>query len=508
MKLLFSTVLSGFLFFNGYTQTTADEIQLAKIRNAGLLRSDAMNMLKEFTDVYGQRLTGTREYLAAAKWTAQKMKEIGLQNVHFENYCNNCRGWNVKSFNVEMVAPNYMHIMAYPLAMTKSTAGLVEAELVNIESFKDMNAVKTQFSGKLKGKIVLLGMEPRQYSLTDTILKRFTEEELESKEEQLNPVVKPLDLQEQLDDWKITDHRDKDILAFAEKEGAIAVLKTTPKLTGILQVQGTYNYLESDPKVLPYFAIMPEHFGRLVRLLKQGVKPRVRLNLETTFYLEPENNVNIIGEIPGSDPELKDEVVLIGGHFDSWHSGTGATDNGVSCMTLIEALRILKQSGVTPKRTIRIGLWGGEEQAFIGSVAYATSHFGALNQPPNNDSKKVTAYLNLDNGAGAIRGIYLQGNEMARPVFRNIFNSLGSLSSGTLTIENTLSTDHETFDHYNIPSFQFLQDPISYRTITHHTHLDLPEYIPGEDLKKNAVIMAWTVYSIADADKMVPRKLK
>ncbi|MBK5272156.1 MAG: M20/M25/M40 family metallo-hydrolase, partial [Bacteroidia bacterium] len=423
IRLMFSTLLSAFLFFSGYTQSTADEIQLAKIRNAGLLQSDAMHMLKEFTDVYGQRLTGSREYLAAAKWTAQKMKDIGLQNVHFENFCKDCRGWNVKSFNVEMVSPNYMHIMAYPLAMTKSSAGLVEGELVNIGSFKDMDSVKAQFTGKLKGKIILLGTEPRQISLTDTISKRFTDEELKNKEEQLNPVVKQLGLQEQLDDWKITDHTDKDFLAFAEKEGAIAVLKTTPKLLGVLQVQGTYNYMESDPKVLPYFAIMPEHFGRLIRLLKQQVMPRIRLNLETSFYLEPDNNVNIIGEITGSDPKLKDEVVLIGGHFDSWHSGTGATDNGVSCMTLLESLRILKQSGISPKRTIRIGLWGGEEQAFIGSVAYATQHFGALNEQPNNESKKVTAYLNLDNGAGAIRGIYLQGNEFARPVFKNIFNS-------------------------------------------------------------------------------------
>jgi Zn-dependent M28 family amino/carboxypeptidase len=215
-----------------------------------------------------------------------------------------------------------------------------------------------------------------------------------------------------------------------------------------------------------------------------------------------------MGEILGADPKLKSEVVMIGGHFVSWHSARGATDNAVSCIVLMEALRILKQAVLVPKRTIRIGLWGGEEQAFIGSVAYAIDHFGKLKEKPNNESKKVSAYLNLDNGAGAIRGLYLQGNDFARPVFNEIFSHLSSISNGALTIENTLSTDHETFDHYNIPSFQFIQDQLNYNTVTHHTHLDLPEYVPEADMKKNAVILAWTIYKLAGMDAMVPRKLK
>ena len=174
----------------------------------------------------------------------------------------------------------------------------------------------------------------------------------------------------------------------------------------------------------------------------------------------------------------------------------------------MEALRILKQSGLALKRTIRIGLWGGEEQAFIGSISYAREHYGALDKKPTPESEKVTAYLNLDNGAGLIRGIYLQGNEFARPVFKQIFSPFPSLQENALTIENTLSTDHETFDHYNIPSFQFIQDPLSYNTLNHHTHLDLPEYVPEEDLKKNAVILAWTIYSLANMDTKVPRKQK
>jgi hypothetical protein len=507
-KKITTIIIFSALLFAGYSQAQSTDMVLAKFRDEGFLHSQARGMLSEFTDVYGQRLTGSREYLAAANWAAAKMKTIGLENVHFENYCKDCRGWSLKTFNVEMVAPNYMHLVAYPMAMTRSTAGVVEGKLVSIESIRDMNSVKEKFAGKLKGKVILLGTEPRQRSLTDTIFKRYSDEELKRMEDKTMPLVKPTPLPELLDSWKVDDHLADEFFAFAEKEGALAVLQAQSAITGILHAQGTYNYLEGSAKSLPYFSIMAEHFGRFYRMLKQEVVPVIRLNLETSFYLEPENNVNIIGEIPGTDPSLKSEVVMVGGHFDSWHSATGATDNGVSCMVLMEALRILKQTGITPKRTIRICLWGGEEQAFIGSVAYATKHFGGLREAPNEESKKVTSYLNLDNGAGAIRGLYLQGNEFARPVFKKIFNGISSLCNGTLTIENTLSTDHETFDHYNIPSFQFIQDPISYGSVTHHTHLDLPEYVPEEDAKKNAVILAWTIYSIGEMDTMVPRKHK
>jgi Zn-dependent M28 family amino/carboxypeptidase len=279
-------------------------------------------------------------------------------------------------------------------------------------------------------------------------------------------------------------------------------------LLGVLHPDGTYYYQNGSLKPLPYFTIIAEHFGRLARMIKNGVTPKIRLNLETEFYNEPKNNVNVIGELTGTDAKLKSETILIGAHFDSWHSGTGATDNGANSVVLVEALRILKQIGYKPKRTIKMGLWGGEEQAFLGSAAYAKKHFGKLNEKPNRASKKIAVYLNLDNGAGAIRGLYLQKNEFARPVFKKVFSSISNLSEGALTIENTLSTDHETFDHYNIPSFQFIQDDLTYGNVTHHTQLDVVEYVPEEDIMKNAVILAWTIYSLSENDKMVPRKVK
>ncbi len=506
IKSILAAILSGPILFTGFSQQQRSEEVMAKIRAEGFQNSQIMAMLGELSDVYGQRLTGSREYLAAANWISDKMKESGLQNVHFEKYCPDCRGWGIKSFNVEMIAPNYMHINAYPLAMVKSTSGTVEGEVINIRSFRDMELVKKNFAGKLQGKIVLLGSAPRQRSLTDPVSRTLTKEELEQRESKLVAERTQTPLPELLKSWETDDVRDQDFLQFVEAEGALAVLKTRSMLLGTLHPDGTYYYKTTHIKPLPYFTIMPEHFGRLLRMLDQNVTPKVRLNLETEFYHEPENNVNIIGELTGSDSKLKSEVILMGAHFDSWHAGTGATDNGANSLVLLEALRILKKIGFKPKRTIRMGLWGGEEQAFIGSVDYAREHFGELDQKPNTESTRVSAYLNLDNGAGAIRGIYLQNNEFARPVFEKIFRPLPGSAEWALTIENTLSTDHETFDHYNIPSFQFIQEPLAYSNVTHHTQLDVLEYVPEEDIMKNAVILAWTVYSLSEMDGKVPRK--
>lgn len=499
------TILFVTIFSINYSQTKNIKV-LSEIRAEGFLNSNAMEMLTELSDVYGQRLTGSREYYAAANWISNKMKNLGLENVHFESYCDDCRGWSMKSFNVEMIAPNFMHINAYPLAMARSSQGIVEGEVVFIPSFGDMESVKKKYSGKLNGKIVLTGRAPTNRSLTGDLLTRYSEEELKKMEEKLTPKQKQTPLPELFKSWETSDKYDLEFLKFVEAEGALAVMKSRSMLLGVLHPDGTYYFRTNDYKPLPYFAIMPEHFGRMVRLLNQNVTPKVRFNLETEFYDEPENNVNIICELSGTDSKLKSETILIGAHFDSWHSGTGATDNGASSIVLVEALRILKQIGYKPRRTIKMGLWGGEEQAFLGSAAFADRHFGDINEQPNNTSKKISAYLNLDNGAGAIRGIYLQSNELARPVFKNIFNGITNLTEGILTVENTLSTDHETFDHYNIPAFQFIQDDLTYGNVNHHTQLDVLEYVPEDDIMKNAVILAWTIYSLSENNEMVPRK--
>lgn len=508
MKL--KTTIALFLFLglssNSYSQLTADEKTLSEIRNEGFNNSEVMNMLSQFTDIYGQRLTGSREYYKAANWISDEMKKVGLQNVHFENYCSDCRGWDLKTFNVEMIAPNYMSISAYPSAMSKSTNGIVSGEIISIENAADLSKVTKEFSGKLKGKIILLGKMPEKKSLLDTIESRYSDKQLKQMEQQLTAKVKTTPLPELFEKWETEDKADENFLKFLDAEGALAVLTTRSMYLGVLHPKEMYYFRNGDLKPLPYFSIMPEHFGRLYRMTKWNTTPIIRLNLETEFYNEPQNNVNIIGEIPGKDAKLNSESILIGAHFDSWHSGTGATDNGANCIVLVEALRILKKIGYEPKRTIKIGLWGGEEQSFLGSAAYAKTHFGALNEKPNVESTKVSAYLNLDNGAGAIRGIYLQNNEFARPVFDKVFEPISNLTTGAITIENNVSTDHETFNFYNIPSFQFIQDELAYNTSTHHTNLDLLEYVPEEDIKKNAVILAWTIYSLDKMKEKIPRK--
>ena len=508
MKLKTIITLSLFIGFisNSYSQLTKEAKILSEIRTEGFTNSEAIKMVSQLTDIYGQRLTGTREYYKAAKWISDKMKKIGLQNVHFENYCSDCRGWDLKTFNVEMIAPNYMNISAYPSVMTRSTKGIITGEVISIENSNDLNKLKKEYSGQLKGKIILLGKAPRKKSLLDTLEFRYSKNKLKKKEEQLTAKVKITPLPELFKKWETDDKSDEGFLRFLESEGALAVLTTRAMHLGVLHPKEMYYFRNGDLKLLPYFSIMPEHFGRLYRMIKLNKTPTVRLNLETAFYDEPKNNVNIIGEITGSDANLKSESILIGAHFDSWHSGTGATDNGANSVVLVEALRILKQIGYKPKRTIRIGLWGGEEQAFLGSASYAKKHFGALDKNPNTASEKVSAYLNLDNGAGAIRGIYLQNNELARPVFKKIFESLQNLNTSAVTIENTRSTDHETFNHYNIPSFQFIQDELAYNTATHHTNLDLLEYVKENDIMKNAVILAWTLYSLDTMKGKVPRK--
>ncbi|MUH34952.1 M20/M25/M40 family metallo-hydrolase [Zobellia amurskyensis] len=505
------TLITAFFFLifatHGFSQVSEEELMLSKIRKEGFTNSEAMSRLSQLTDLYGQRLTGTKAYLKAANWISDEMKEVGLQNVHFENYCSDCRGWDIKTFHMEMVAPNYMNISAYPLVMSKSTDGIVSGSIISIESFADMKKVRSEFSGKLKGKVVLLGKEPKKKSLLDTLEFRLSDNQLKQMEQKVTAEIKTTPLPELFEKWKTEDKSDEAFLKFVEAEGALAVLITRSMYLGVLHPAGTYYFRDGDLKPLPYFTIMPEHFGRLYRMIKLNTPPTIRLNLETEFYTEPENNVNIIGEITGSDAKLKSESILLGAHFDSWHAGTGATDNGANSIVLIEALRILKQIGYQPKRTIKIGHWGGEEQAFLGSAAYARKHFGALNDSPNKESKKISAYLNLDNGAGLIRGIYLQNNEFARPAFKKIFEPISDMSTNAISIENSLSTDHETFDYYNIPSFQFIQDKLAYNSATHHTNLDFLEYVHEDDIMKNAVILAWTIYSLDTMPAKIPRKL-
>lgn len=488
---------------------------LTIIREEGQDKSQVMKIISDMCDMYAPRLTGTRQYYKAAEWAKETMEAWGLDKVYFEEYCDDCMGWEVSSFNVEMVEPSYMRILAYPYAWTDASNGTKTAELVSIENYTNLSEVQENWKGKLKGKIVLIGRTPKANLLTEPLTNRFTDERLEeavqstsvAPKNPLGPNAGGRSLLELEAFFKTFMEADVSLFKFLKEEGAMAVLGTTPLFPGIIHPSGSYNYKVESHKSSPYFAIAPEHFSKLKRLIDRGISPKIRFHQDSEMYMEPKNNVNIIGEINGSDPVLKDEVVMIGAHFDSWHSGSGATDNGAGSAVMMEVMRILKSAGLKPKRTIRIGLWGGEEQGYLGSFAHAENRFGKIDGAFNKkEIDKISAYLNMDNGAGKMRGIFLQGNEKVRSIFSEMLAPFSEMDVNNLSFENTNMTDHDVFDHYNIPAFQIIQDPLNYFTVTHHTNMDVLEYVPEDDMKINATVIAALVYQIAMRDTKMPRK--
>src|SRR5680860_1066022 len=325
--------------------------------------------------------------------------------------------------------------------------------MVWIESHADMEQVKRQWSGKLQGKTILIGSAPKQNMLFDALSKRLTEEQIKEAEKSILPAPNnPLgysagnmDLIADAIAFENYVRKYDAFFAFLKAEGALGMLGTTPFYPGIIHPSGTYNFKEKDVKPLPYFAISPENFGKLKRLVDKEISPKIKFDLDSKLYLKPENNVNIIGEITGSDPKLKDEVVMIGAHFDSWHSASGATDNGAGSAVMMEVMRILKTSGLKPKRTIRIALWGGEEQGYLGSLAYAENHYGKVKETTRKkEVERISAYINMDNGAGQMRGIFLQGNEAEghRYADGNPYIGPDAILNGVFA---RLGADHEYF---------------------------------------------------------------
>lgn len=516
MKIHSKILITAFLLVGFTALSQTKSIALAKINTEGFQKSRVMSLIGDLSDVYGPRLTGTNQYYTAAEWAKKTMENWGADKVYFENYCNDCMGWEVKSFNVEMTAPAYMKIQAYPYAWTESSNGVQIGDLIWIESHTDLENVKNQWSGKLKGKTILIGSAPEQNMLFDALSTRFTEDQIEEAEKSivpapsnpLGPTAGDLNLIEDLEViFNSFMRKDDAFFAFLKAEGALSILRTTPFYPGIVHPSGTYNYKEGHVKSVPYFAISPESFGKLKRLIDREINPKIKFHLDSELYLKPENNVNIIAEISGSDPKLKDEVVMIGAHFDSWHPASGATDNGAGSAVMMEVMRIIKATGLKPKRTIRIALWGGEEQGYLGSMAYAQNHFGKVKEKNRKkEVEKISAYINMDNGAGQMRGIYLQGNEAVKPIFEEMLAPYEYLDVNNLTIQNTNFTDHDVFDYYKIPGFQIIQDKLNYSTVTHHTNLDALEYVPERDMMINATVIAALVYQIAELDSRLPRE--
>jgi hypothetical protein len=510
-------ISSGFLLLvfifvhTAFAQERIDEQTIARIKAEGFQNSQIMNTLSYVTDVFGGRLTNSPNLKNAQNWTRDWMIARGLQNVQLESWGNWGKGWSVDKFSIEMLEPTYDRLNAYPLAWTPSTSGTVAGKptVVSIRSSADFE----KYRGKLRGAIVMNGrFNPNTPEARfQTPSKRFTDEELNRAAQVINPAKDgeinggaTTDYWDEEKDWQAGLARAKEITKFFKDEGVAALIQPSGRPNGVLSAQG---YYETDAsKNVPTLIVAREQYARIVRLTDRNVSVRLELNLQTRVQEDLAGN-NVVGEIVGSDPKLKDEVVMLGGHFDSWHAATGATDNAAGCVTMLEALRILKAIGARPRRTIRVALWSGEEQDYGGSLGYVKKHFGdpqTMQLKPEHE--KLAAYYNLDNGTGKIRGVFLQGNEAVRPIFEEYLKPFNYLGAKTVSILNTGGTDHMVFDAVGLPGFQFIQDPIDYDTRTHHTNLDVLEAVLEEDLKINAVIIAAFAYQTAMRDAKLPRK--
>jgi len=512
-------------------QEKIDMDAIAKIKDEGLKRSQVMDILSYLTDVSGPRLTGSPNIRAAQEWAKGKLTEWGIQNARLEGWGPFGRGWSLEGFAANMVKPHYSPLIAYPKAWSPSTNGAVRGTVVYFDA--NTAADLEKYRGKLKGAIVLMD-KPREVKAHFTAEgTRTTDEELLKMANAEPPTGDGRRRPEQTPEQKAAAQLTLTKWQMASVEGAAVILEPGRGDGGTLFIGSAYipapvdtsfdrrprAYAKDLTGVLPQAVVAVEHYNRIVRMIEKGVPVQMEVNINTRFYDQDLMSYNVIAEIPGTD--LKDEVVMLGAHFDSWHAGTGATDNAAGSAVCMEALRILQTLGLKPRRTIRIGLWSGEEQGLLGSRAYVAEHFGkridqpgaqrdAQATPPQfeikPDNEKVAGYFNLDNGTGKIRGVYLQGNEAVRPIFRAWLAPFKDLGASTLTLANTGGTDHLSFDAVGIPGFQFIQDDIEYDTRTHHSNMDVYDRIQEDDMKQAATIMAAFVYNTAMRDKKLPRK--
>lgn len=498
-----------------------DTAAISRIKDEGLKRSQVMDILSMLTDVHGPRLTNSTGYKQAATYAKTSLEAWGVQNVHFDIWDEDFgRGWQLKKFSLQSVAPVYSSIIAYPKAWSPGIKGTIQAEVVYLDIKKEEDLA--QYKGRLKGKIVLFSLptpvrpsfKPDATRLTDSTLLQYANAEAsELGGRRYQAATEPQRLAYLK--WDL-----------CQKEGAIAVLEASIRLEdGTLMAAAATvpypaetpvskrltSYHPNVPKILPQVVVAAEHYNRMVRQIQKGQTVKLELSLETEFTPSAPG-YNVIGEIPGTD--LKDEVVMIGAHLDSWHSGTGTTDNAVGSAVMMEAMRILKTLNGAPRRTIRIALWGGEEQGLIGSKSYVKRTFGErVDKSYPYDSirlkpagEKFSVYFNMDNGTGKFRGIFMQGNENVRPVFSSWFKPFEKMGASTLSLRNTASTDHIPFDAIGLPAFQFIQDPIEYSTRTWHSSMDVYDKASEPDLKHNAVIIASFAWNAANRDGQMPRK--
>jgi len=480
-----------------------DEAVVAQIKLEGFQHSAVMDTLSWLSDVYGPRLTGSAGLRKAAEWARDQLTRWGLERAALEPYGSVGRGWDLQHFDIEMTEPQFMRITGYPRAWSPSTTAPISGTpiLVEIKSKQDFD----KYRGKLRGAIVMNGRPDQADIGFAAESTRLTDDELKKKEGQIDPAPgsSPKTFWEEEADFNKYLASAVDVWKFFGSEG-VAALITPSAIAEDVRVDGFYDHKWHAP--YPAFVISREHYGRLMRMIDRKIPVKVSMSVAARIT-DNVDGFNVVAELPGSDPAVKDEIVMLGGHFDSWHSGTGATDNGAGSAAAMEAIRILKAIGAKPRRTIRVVLWTGEEQDYFGSVGYIERHFGdPKTMVLKPEHAKLAAYFNLDNGAGRIRGVNLQGNEAVRPIFDAWLKPFNYLGASTLTTLNTGGTDHMAFDALGLPGFQFIQDPLNYETRVHHSNLDVYEEAIPDDLMQASVVMASFAYDAAMRDAMLPRK--
>jgi hypothetical protein len=482
--------------------TKVDYQSIYKIKDEGFNNSQVMDIAWNLTDRIGPRLTGSEGLKKAYDWTAAKYKEWGLTNVKIDPWGDFGQGWEVDKAYVAMTVPYYQAIIGIPKAWTPGTNGLVSSEVVYVEI--DSEADLAKYKGQLKGKIIMMPTSTEAQNQYDADAHRMTDEELQGMTAMTIRGGGSNSNASRFTEFRRVANLRRAAYSMLKEEGAALVLATNRGGQGTFF---TSNGARNDETALPEIEMAPEHYNRMVRLLKKGEKVSVEADTKTRFLTSDTKGYNVLGEIQGTDAVLKDEIVMVGAHLDSWFAGTGATDNAAGSAVMMEVMRILKASGVKLKRTVRIGLWSGEEQGIFGSRNYTQNVF-MTDKKPNKAHEKFSAYYNMDNGTGAIRGIYLQGNEATKSLFEEWFKPFHEIGANTITTSNTGGTDHLAFDGIGLPGFQFIQDPIAYNTRTHHSNMDVYEALEEVDLKKNAVIIAAMVMQTANMDGKMPRKPK
>lgn len=513
---------------------TLDLDAIARIREEGLNHSHIMEYASGLFDGVGPRLTGSPDFAKAAEWSQDQLRRMGAANVHLEPWGDFGMGWQQIGTWVLMTAPGTATFLAQATPWSPATAGEVSGDVIAVPMLKEEKEFE-QWKGKLAGKIILYGDAPKIKPDHGVEVEHYDAAKLEHFRSY------PLD----------GDQNDSHVLpndahlwekvfgemAFLEKVGhffadehAVAVLRPGGS-GGVIEDDtgvslGWFVYRPEHKQAIPSAVIANEAFGRMHRLVSHDVHVTVRLNIATKFFGDHETGNDVIAEIPGTDPALKDQVVMLGGHLDSWIAGTGATDDGAGAIVALEAMRILRVANLQPRRTIRIGLWGGEEQGIFGSSGYVSNHYatrtystkaeeqvmpefvrqqtGPVTIKP--DHARLDAYFNTDNGGGKFLGIFAEGNSEVAAIFQQWVAPISDLGFTTVTMRNTGSTDHCSFDQVGLPGFQFIQDPRDYETRSAHTNMDVYERLSETDLKQAATVMAIFVYNTAERDAMLPRK--